>query len=487
MAVSYVGKSTLVTGASVSVGVPSGYAEDDLLVLMAQGYEMPEHTVTGWTKLQYASSSNNNFQVLYKFAGESESSVSLSNTKGLRGVMLCFSGTHATTPINVSDTGTSEGTSFSSPTLTTTADNCIYVCAVGLYKASTASNDTTNYASWANASLASITEMLDQHTYYNTGTVEGGGGIAIAYGAKASAGEIGAATATADASSNNSAIIVFAISPLPAVNISVTSEVMTATAATPVPSISVTASVTITSEPMAATADVSEPTAGVSVSVEGEVMTASAETHEPSVSVIANIIIASEPMTATGEALEPVIGTSVSITAELMNASADIPAPSITAVVNVSIDIDILTATADLPVPLIKIVYPIRTVITSWAERLTESGIKQRATIAYFTERKTETGVTGMPIVGETIKLEAKFYNYSNALTDPDAVTVTIYNPIGRGVLKTGTAVKDATGEYSYDYTLPDVPKIVYEFKGDVEDMPSVVRDTVEIVWVGHR
>jgi hypothetical protein len=91
-----------------------------------------------------------------------------------------------------------------------------------------------------------------------------------------------------------------------------------------------------------------------------------------------------------------------------------------------------------------------------------------------------------MPIIGDTIRLKASFYNYSGALTDPDSVTVKIYTDIGPIQIETGAATKEATGVYYYDYTIPaDINgALVYEFAGILDGTPTVGRAMLDKSWV---
>jgi len=119
-------------------------------------------------------------------------------------MMLTFRGCVASgDPVNVTAGGvkTPATTSASSPTATTTVDKCLVISAI--------SRDddiaTAEFSAWANAALASITEISD------LGTTSGnGGGIGVAAGIKAAAGATGATTATVVSSINASLTIALA-------------------------------------------------------------------------------------------------------------------------------------------------------------------------------------------------------------------------------------------------------------------------------------
>lgn len=54
---------------------------------------------------------------------------------------------------------------------------------------------------------------------------------------------------------------------------------------------------------------------------------------------------------------------------------------------------------------------------------------------------------------GETVSRQLTFRDKDGVLLDPDAITVTIYNPSGVSTA-TPTATKSATGIWTFDYTL---------------------------------
>lgn len=93
-----------------------------------------------------------------------------------------------------------------------------------------------------------------------------------------------------------------------------------------------------------------------------------------------------------------------------------------------------------------------------------------------------------MAINGDTVRLTATFKNFADALTDPTAITVKFYDQskaqIG-ATITDGDIVKDSTGVYHYDYTIPDgYKKIYYEFCGTIDGKPSVERDIIQVTFV---
>lgn len=85
-------------------------------------------------------------------------------------------------------------TTVSIPGMTTTSDNCLILYAFGTGQDITSTAGATG---WANASLGSVSERMDNWTA--TGT---GGGFAMASGEKATAGATGAMTATLSLTAN---------------------------------------------------------------------------------------------------------------------------------------------------------------------------------------------------------------------------------------------------------------------------------------------
>lgn len=76
---SFVGASSLATGSSISVSIPSGVMAGDLLVMVVSDSTGAIPSVSGWTEIGPISSSNGpKSSVFYKMASASESAVSIS-------------------------------------------------------------------------------------------------------------------------------------------------------------------------------------------------------------------------------------------------------------------------------------------------------------------------------------------------------------------------------------------------------------------------
>lgn len=217
MAVTYQGKGAYTNGTgALTVPLPSGVAEGDLLILIAEGSSNTPSTPSGWTSIRSAENTSESYKacvrVCYKIAGASEGSVSVADSgDSTRAMVLRITGHDPTTPIGNSNYGTDTANVSATCGFSTTIANSLVMCVLGFNDSSIA-NDTSNWSSWANSSLASITEGHDQLDYMSSGR---SGGIAFAYGTKATAGSVNAFTATSDDGSNGvEAYVTFAVNPL---------------------------------------------------------------------------------------------------------------------------------------------------------------------------------------------------------------------------------------------------------------------------------
>ena len=92
MAISFVAASAVATGVNPTVAVPSGYAANDLLIIVQTSSNSSSVTPTGWTQLAKASIAPI-ISVYYKIASASESSVTLTGNSLTIATMLCYRGT----------------------------------------------------------------------------------------------------------------------------------------------------------------------------------------------------------------------------------------------------------------------------------------------------------------------------------------------------------------------------------------------------------
>jgi hypothetical protein len=199
----------------ITVNVPTGYAEDDLLVLFLDCTDAYNNTPDGWTLLDTQSVTGFYYKVCYKFAGASENAVAINDAgNGNFGVMAAFRGVDKINPINVSGKNTKTGTGRDTylAGVTTTLPNCLVIPSFAFGQVGASEADTNNYSSWTNADLSSITEAFDVINGFGGGTPRSGG-IALAYGVSITAQEVEQTYAYADSTYYECAIITFALNP----------------------------------------------------------------------------------------------------------------------------------------------------------------------------------------------------------------------------------------------------------------------------------
>jgi len=183
---SYIAAGAIQTGANATVPVPAGYAAGDLLVICLESSSALTSTPTGWTAI----SAGNYAYAFYKFAGASESSVTLAGGSATaRSVMLCYRGIYG---IDTSATyASASATSIATNTQTTTAANDLVISVYGC----SASVNTTITAP------ASTTTRINQAAVAGTG-----GGLLIVDENQATASTTTARTATFSGGNNLGAV-----------------------------------------------------------------------------------------------------------------------------------------------------------------------------------------------------------------------------------------------------------------------------------------
>ena len=181
------------TGAgNIFPGLPSGWAENDILLCFVS-CEAIDDPSCSWTYLDsyFAAGTYGQVRMYWKRATASESapnvwsgSTNVSVTLAIRGCPTAGS------PFNTGTTQTeSSATNISAPGATTTVPNCMIV-AVG--DAHSASQTTNNWSSWANSSLANVTERID----FGANNGSRGANVGVATGELATAGTYNSTTAT---------------------------------------------------------------------------------------------------------------------------------------------------------------------------------------------------------------------------------------------------------------------------------------------------
>ena len=205
---------------AISPGKPAGTVAGDLLLMFLEINDA-SITVSGWTQAPSSpqdDGANTNLLVFYviETSGGVGTTTSDSGNHQIGRIIGITAGTfNAADPFNTS-AGTTVGatTAVSIPGGTTTVDECLIVAATSGSGPDTTT--TTEFSGWTNASLASITERID-----NSRTAGDGGALGVATGVKTSAGIYSATTATAVTSAARG-YISLAIAPVAATPATVT-------------------------------------------------------------------------------------------------------------------------------------------------------------------------------------------------------------------------------------------------------------------------
>ena len=208
------GDFTAGTGA-ISVPVPTGYADGDILVLLVSSANETIATPGGWTEVANSpqgagtagAAGGVRLAVFWKLVSGAQSAASVADSGNLNtGQMFLFRGIDTSAPINITagSVNTPASTDWACPAVTTTTPNCLILLCIALdYDG----NSTTETSGWANAGLTSITERADRTV--NSAT---GGGLALATAGRAATGDIGTTSVTS-AHSTTAAFITVALAP----------------------------------------------------------------------------------------------------------------------------------------------------------------------------------------------------------------------------------------------------------------------------------
>ena len=180
MAVSFVNNGTNGFGTgNITVALPANWQEGDLLILACESANQVVAAPSGWAEVPSSPIGIGTggeigavrLTVFYKFASSSESSVSVSDSGDHTiGMIFAFRGVDATSPFNAHANGSdsSSTTTKSTPSVTTTIDNCYIFHLVGLDYDGVASGSVT----WSNTNL-----IIDSNNrgYFANSNGRGGG------------------------------------------------------------------------------------------------------------------------------------------------------------------------------------------------------------------------------------------------------------------------------------------------------------------------
>jgi hypothetical protein len=93
-----------------------------------------------------------------------------------------------------------------------------------------------------------------------------------------------------------------------------------------------------------------------------------------------------------------------------------------------------------------------------------------------------------MHTTGTTVRLVGSFFDLAGNPTDPDSVTVRVYDHRSR-LVHTGSATDNrvSPGVFEYDWTIPAKMDhrnpVFYEFEGLMGSKPSVGRKRMDLRW----
>lgn len=181
---------------ALSVPLPAGIAAKDKLFLFINCRASESiGAITGWAQTSFSpidpGAGDYELTIFQRDATgtDTDPTVPDSGDHQIAFIAAFRSGTGALLEIKHSNTGTAAAsTSLSFPTITTTGNDYLVINAVS---DDWDAQDATRYSAWANASLGSVTERYD-----GGWTTNGGGGLGLATGTKATAGAVSATTAT---------------------------------------------------------------------------------------------------------------------------------------------------------------------------------------------------------------------------------------------------------------------------------------------------
>lgn len=192
----FVAVGTVGSGASTATpGLPAGHTTNDILLFLASVNDSAGTITppTGYTSIATLNGSQTDIRAYWKRDGGAEAAqtISVSIAQGVIARMIAFRGCVATgSPIDQSATNADETnqTALTCPVITPSFPNTMVINQISMLLASTT---TTQFSAYANASLASITEAID-----NTTASGSGAGLGASYGVKTTGGIIDATTLT---------------------------------------------------------------------------------------------------------------------------------------------------------------------------------------------------------------------------------------------------------------------------------------------------
>ena len=92
-----------------------------------------------------------------------------------------------------------------------------------------------------------------------------------------------------------------------------------------------------------------------------------------------------------------------------------------------------------------------------------------------------------MPIIGDSIILKSKFYDYDGIPTNGSNIQINIYDKNKNVVENITTGIDNVdVGEYHYEYTIPDgFGYLIYEYQCEIGGKTALRREKIPRIWVG--
>jgi len=92
-----------------------------------------------------------------------------------------------------------------------------------------------------------------------------------------------------------------------------------------------------------------------------------------------------------------------------------------------------------------------------------------------------------MANIGDTVRLKAKFHDWNNTPANVNNIELNIYDKEAISIENiTTNIVNNATGEYYYDYVIPDKKSyLIFEFKGELDGDVITRRSKIPVEFVG--
>jgi MSHA biogenesis protein MshQ len=199
-------KATAGSG-NVTPTLPTGWAQNDLLLCLTESYDNVVPTITGWTAIyNRTAGANHSASAFYKLAGAAESNPTVTHSGGSSVVAVCsaFRGVDTATPFDVAyaasagaDSATTTDSTISTGSLTTATANAVMLIA---------SHQADNFSSLTVSTGGGLTwNQVTLQNYNGSGNADISVGLHQA--GKATAGAIGPLVVTSNQTGQNTGVL----------------------------------------------------------------------------------------------------------------------------------------------------------------------------------------------------------------------------------------------------------------------------------------